>query len=56
MQYENAEDGENIVDVLWDEDYDGVPDVLPVGIPRGWEKDPPKQGLLNVTYACAPEF
>ncbi|CAD7928616.1 unnamed protein product [Amoebophrya sp. A120] len=54
--YESHEEGENIIDVTWDQDYDGQPDVLTYGIPRSWETDPPNLGVMTVTYCCAPEF
>lgn len=54
--YENHEEGENIVDVTWDQDYDGQPDLLTYGIPRSWENEPPTSGMMTVTYVCAPEF
>ncbi|CAD7924667.1 unnamed protein product [Amoebophrya sp. A120] len=56
LAFEAAEDGENILDVEWDKDHDGTPDLLVSGIPRSWETEVPKAGLLRLTYACAPEF
>eukprot|EP00392_Amoebophrya_sp_AT5.2_P019547 g20434.t1 len=56
LQFEGAEEGENILDVNWDKDHDGTPDLLVAGIPRAWELEQPKAGLLKVTYACAPEY
>ncbi|CAD7935375.1 unnamed protein product [Amoebophrya sp. A25] len=56
LSFEDNEEGQNILDVTWDKDHDGQPDLLVSGIPRLWLDETPKAGHLQLTYSCAPEY
>jgi hypothetical protein len=55
FDYEDAEDGLNMINLVWDKDYDGEPDVLPMGLPLAWKTNCPPQGNLILTYICSPD-